>query len=123
MRPDQGSIFAGTIMEENAQTKLRHILERTEQPQPSDADNFEKLKSAYDACLDEATVSKRGRKPLGDILHELKSIYPENTGLVKGAQDHLTKALLYLMNAGVDALASSGVTVSPCWQPILPGHR
>lgn len=117
MRPDQGSIFAGTIMEENAQTRLRHILKRTEPPQPSDADNFKKLKSAYDACLDEATVSKRGSKPLTDILDELKKIYPAKTGLVKGAQDHLTNALLYLMNAGVDALASSGVTVSSCPTP------
>ncbi|KAJ5582476.1 hypothetical protein N7535_001096 [Penicillium sp. DV-2018c] len=110
MRPDQGSIFAGTIMGENAQSRLRHILERTEPPQPSDADNFKKIKSAYDACLDEATVSERGRKPLTDILHELKSIYSASTGSVKGAQDNLTKAILYLMNAGVNALASSGVT-------------
>ncbi|CAG8139255.1 unnamed protein product [Penicillium salamii] len=110
MRPDQGSIFAGTIMEENAQTRLRHILERSEPPEPSDADNFKKLKSAYDACLDEATVTKRGSKPLTDILDELKNIYPAKTGLVKGAQDHLTNALLYLMNAGVEALTSSGVT-------------
>lgn len=99
-------------MEENAQTRLRHILERTEPPEPSDADNFKKLKSAYDACLDEATVTKRGSKPLTDILDELKNIYPAKTGLVKGAQDHLTNALLYLMNAGVEALTSSGVTVS-----------
>ncbi|KAJ5499849.1 Peptidase M13 neprilysin [Penicillium expansum] len=110
MRPDQGSIFAGTIMGENAQTKLRHILERTEPPQSSDADNFKKLKSAYDACLDEATVSKRGSKPLTKILDELKTIYPAKAGLVKGAQDQLTSALLYLANAGVEALASSGVT-------------
>lgn len=114
MRPDQGSIFAGTIMGENAQTKLRHILERTEPPQSSDADNFKKLKSAYDACLDEATVSKRGSKPLTKILDELKTIYPAKAGLVKGAQDQLTSALLYLANAGVEALASSGVTVSLC---------
>lgn len=99
-------------MAENAQTRLRHILERTEAPQQSDADNFRKLKAAYDACLDEGTASKRGSKPLTDILDELKSIYPAKAGLVKGAQDHLTSALLYLMNAGVDALASSGVTVS-----------
>jgi endothelin-converting enzyme len=112
MRPDQGSIFAGTIMHENAQTKLRHILERTEPPQPSDADNFKKLKAAYDACLDEATVNKRGSKPLTDILDELKTIYPAKAGIVKGAQDKLTNALLYLANAGVEALASSSVTVS-----------
>ncbi|KAJ5208865.1 hypothetical protein N7449_003244 [Penicillium cf. viridicatum] len=110
MRPDQGSIFAGTIMEENAQTKLRHILERTEAPQSSDADNLKKLKAAYDACLDEATVNKRGSKPLTNILDELKTIYPAKAGLVKGAQDQLSSALLYLANAGVEALASSGVT-------------
>ncbi|KAI2716642.1 hypothetical protein DTO027I6_2017 [Penicillium roqueforti] len=111
MRPDQGSIFAGTIMEENAQTKLRHILERTEPPQSSDADNFKKLKAAYDACLDEGTVIKRGSKPLTNILDELKTIYPAKAeGLVKGSHDQLTSALLYLANAGVEALASSGVT-------------
>lgn len=115
MRPDQGSIFAGTIMEENAQTKLRHILERTEPPQSSDADNFKKLKAAYDACLDEGTVIKRGSKPLTNILDELKTIYPAKAeGLVKGSHDQLTSALLYLANAGVEALASSGVTVSLC---------
>lgn len=114
MRPDQGSIFAGTIMAENAQTKLRHILERTESPQLSDADNFKKLKAAYDACLDETTINKRGSKPLINILDELKTIYPANADLVKGAQDQLTSALLYLANAGVGALASSGVTVSLC---------
>ncbi|KAJ5185294.1 Peptidase M13 neprilysin [Penicillium cf. griseofulvum] len=110
MRPDQGSIFAGTIMEENAQTKLRHILERTEPTESSDADNFKKLKAAYDACLDEATVSKRGSEPLTNILDELKTIYPAKAGLVNGSQDQLTSALLYLANAGVEALASSGVT-------------
>ncbi|KAJ5878839.1 hypothetical protein N7455_002304 [Penicillium solitum] len=110
MRPDQGSIFAGTIMAENAQTKLRHILERTEAPQSSDADNLKKLKAAYDACLDEATVNERGSKPLTNVLDELKTIYPAKAGLVKGAQDQLTSALLYLANAGVEALASSGVT-------------
>ncbi|CAI7598541.1 unnamed protein product [Penicillium discolor] len=110
MRPDQGSIFAGTTMAENAQTKLRHILERTEAPQSSDADNLKKLKAAYDACLDEATVNERGSKPLTNVLDELKTIYPAKAGLVKGAQDQLTSALLYLANAGVEALASSGVT-------------
>lgn len=114
MRPDQGSIFAGTIMKENAQTNLRHILERTEAPPSSDADNLKKLKAAYNACLDEATVNERGSKPLTNILDELKTIYPAKAGLVKGAQDQLTSALLYLANAGVEALASSGVTVSLC---------
>lgn len=112
MRSDQGSIFAGTIMEENSQTKLRHILEQAEASDPSDAKNFEKLKTAYDACLDESTVRSRGSKPLDEMLAALQSIYPTKGGLVSGTQDHLTSAILYLMKSGVNALVSSGVTVS-----------
>lgn len=119
MRPDQSLIMTFTDMDENTQTRLRHILERTEPPQSADVDNFNKMKSAYDACLDEATVTKRGIKPLTDVLDELKNIYPAKTGLVKGAQDHLTQALLYLMNTGVQALTFLSVTVSQCSTPSL----
>jgi endothelin-converting enzyme len=112
MRSDQGSIFAGTIMEENAQTRLRHILEQSKAPDSSDEQNFRKLKTAYDACLDESTVRNRGSKPLDEMLAELQSIYPTKSGLVSGTQDHLTSAILYLMKSGVEALVSSGVTVS-----------
>lgn len=112
MRSDQGSIFAGTIMHENAQTRLRHILDQAEAPNPSDAQNLKKLKTAYEACLDESTVRSRGSKPLDEMLAELRKIYPTNIGLVAGTQDHLTSVVLYLMKSGVDALVSSGVTVS-----------
>ncbi|KAJ5132423.1 Peptidase M13 neprilysin [Penicillium atrosanguineum] len=110
MRSDQGSIFAGTIMEENSQTKLRHILEQSEAPDSSDDENFKKLKLAYDACLDESTVRSRGSKPLDEMLAKLQGIYPTKGGLVSGSQHHLTSALLYLMKSGVEALVSSGVT-------------
>lgn len=112
MRSDQGSIFAGTIMQENSQTKLRHILEQSEAPDSSDDGNFKKLKAAYDACLDESTVRSRGSKPLDKMLAELRDIYPTQGGFVSGSQDHLTRALLYLMKSGVEALVSSGITVS-----------
>ncbi|KAJ5674071.1 hypothetical protein N7462_009510 [Penicillium macrosclerotiorum] len=110
MRADQGSIFTGTIMEENAQTRLRHILERSNPPDGADDGNFNKLKAAYNACLDETTIRERGTKPLVDLLTDLQKIYPVKSGLVSGTQDHLTNALLFLMKSGVDALVSSGVS-------------
>ncbi|KAF3386548.1 Endothelin-converting enzyme 1 [Penicillium rolfsii] len=110
MRADQGSIFAGTIMEENSQTRLRHILERSEAPEKVDADNFQKLKAGYDACLDESAIRKRGTKPLADLLAALQKIYPAKSDLVAENKDQLTLALLFLMRSGVDALVSSGVS-------------
>ncbi|KAJ5601688.1 hypothetical protein N7510_011222 [Penicillium lagena] len=107
MRPDQGSIFSGTIMAENAQTRLRHILERSEPPQPADKDNFQKIKAAYDACLDETAISKRGTEPVDKMLAQLEKIYPAKTG---DDPNHLTDVVLYLMKSGVDALTSLGVS-------------
>lgn len=112
MRSDQGSIFAGTLMAENAQTRLRHILERSEAPDSADADNFAKLKAAYAACLDESTIRKRGSEPLEEVLTELTKVYPVKSGLVSGTQDHLTNAILFLMKSGVEALVSQDISVS-----------
>lgn len=117
MRSDQGSIFAGTTMEENAQTRLRHILEKSESPDSADADNFEKLKAAYHACLDESVIRERGSEPLDEVLAGLQKIYPAKSGLVSGTRDHLTNALLFLMNSGVEALVSPNVSVS---YPVTP---
>lgn len=112
MRSDQGSIFAGTIMAENAQTRLRHILERSEAPNSADTDNFAKLKAAYTACLDESIIRKRGSEPLEEVLTELSKVYPVKSGLVSGTQDHLTNAILFLMKSGVEALVSQSISVS-----------
>lgn len=112
MRSDQGSIFAGTIMAENAQTRLRHIIERPTAPDSADEDNFKKLKAAYDACLDETTIRQRGSGPLDETLAELQKVYPIKGGLVSGTQDHLTDAILFLMKSGVEALVSASISVS-----------
>lgn len=110
MRSDQGSIFAGTLMEEHSETQLRHILERPDPPQADDANNFKKLKAAYNACLDESTLRERGTKPLDGLLARLKKVYPVTNGLVSGSQDHLTNAILFLLKSGVEALVSPGVS-------------
>lgn len=99
-------------MEENAQTKLRHILEQFNPTESADAENFNKLKAAYDACLDENLLKQRGSKPLDELLANLQSIYPSKSGLIAGTQDHLTNAIIFLMESGVNALVSSGVSVS-----------
>lgn len=80
LRPDQGDAFTGTIMSENSQMLLRHILEA---PYPGeskhssfspaqlvkslssvDEENFDKLKSAYGACMNEDRIKEDGVKPL-----------------------------------------------------------
>lgn len=99
-------------MEENAQTRLRHILEKPAAPDSADADNFGKLKAAYHACLDESVIRERGSKPLDEVLAALHKIYPAKSGLVSGTQDRLTSALLFLMKSGVEALVSPRVSVS-----------
>ncbi|XHF97821.1 hypothetical protein AWENTII_001397 [Aspergillus wentii] len=110
MRPDQGSIFAGTYMSENAETRLRHILESSEAPESADSENFEKLKAAYDACLDEPAIKKRGSKPLDDILADIEKIYPASSASSTGTKDGLTELQLHLLESGIDGLTSLGVS-------------
>ena len=115
MRSDQGAISSGSIMSESAQVRLRHILEseRDEFPEESspDFENFHKLKTAYDACLEEPAVKARGTEPLDDVLDHLEKIYPADSSSVKGSNDNLTNAVLYLMEIGVEALVSSYIGV------------
>ena len=117
MRSDQGSIFAGTLMDENAETRLRHILERPGSLLPVDTGNFKKLKAAYNACLDESTARKRGIGPLLALLADLQRTYPIQSGLVTGTQHHLTNAILLLMRSGVTALISPRVSV--CFTKVI----
>ncbi|KAL1982237.1 hypothetical protein VTN96DRAFT_1606 [Rasamsonia emersonii] len=110
MRPDQGSIFAGTIMEENAQMRLRHILESPQVPgvpASADKDNFQKLKAAYDACIDVPALKKRGSKPLEDMLAQIERVYPLGHG---SSREKLTDAILYLINIDVRALTAFSIS-------------
>lgn len=103
MRPDQGAIFAGTFMSEEAQSRLRHILESPTASDPADSKNFDKLKAAYGACMDETTVNKRGIKPLQGLLSGLDNIY-SLASTSKGSDVNITDAFLYLVESGVEAL-------------------
>lgn len=125
MRSDQSRIFTGTEMAENAQTQLRHILEAGVVPgaseighvtaqaaQDVDVDNFGKLKAAYDACMDESAVRAKGTEPLQRLLAGLEDIYGLASDLKHDTTKGLTEALLYLFEAGVEALVNPGVGVS-----------
>ncbi|KAE8452493.1 hypothetical protein EG329_000395 [Mollisiaceae sp. DMI_Dod_QoI] len=131
LRPDQGDAFTGTIMSENSQMLLRHILEA---PYPSDSkhssfspaqlvesvssvdeQNFNKLKSAYDACMDEEAIKKVGVKPLTELLHQVADFFPvtesafsTRTPLGEIDSEDIAETVLYLSKLGVTALVSSG---------------
>lgn len=111
LRPDQGSMFTGTLMAEAAQMRLRHILESTSVPEAADEENLRKLKSAYNACLNEAVISKRGSEPLDALLAQLDDIYSAESTAV-GSDVNITDAVLFLMNSGVTALVEMGPGVS-----------
>jgi endothelin-converting enzyme len=120
LRPDQGDAFTGTIMSENSQMLLRHILEA---PYPKDSAhsyfspmqlaasakdpdeaNFDKMKAAYDACMDEDSVKKEGLKPLMEIINHVKELYPISVSGVNAKDERLQTAILYLYQLGVTAI-------------------
>lgn len=73
-----------------------------------DQENFEKLKAAYDACLDEETIKKVGLAPLAEHLNVINHIYPSSCLRSQGSSDALSEAVIYLAKLGVTALVASG---------------
>lgn len=111
MRSDQGSLFAGSIMEENAQMQLRHILDKPDAPSSDDSENFGKLKAAYESCLDDATIKERGSQPLEKMIAQLEEIYSTSDASSVKVDDNLTETILYLLESGVLALATPTIAV------------
>ncbi|KAI0096493.1 endothelin-converting enzyme 1 [Daldinia grandis] len=89
---DKSSYSTGTIMSENGQTTLRHILES---PYPTtskhssfspqnlikiaastDEENFRMVQDAYNSCLDEATLQKVGVEPLVNLINQVTASFP-----------------------------------------------
>ncbi|KAK3372274.1 hypothetical protein B0H63DRAFT_291212 [Podospora didyma] len=151
LRPDQGDAFTGTIMSENSQLLLRHILEA---PYPkssehsyfspmqlgasshsADEENFEKLTSAYKACLDEPTIKKLGISPLAKIVAQIKLSFPLSRTSSALSSNVLSDTILLLSDYGLSGLVASGtgpddadpdvvvVSVSPPWSIGLPSKE
>lgn len=159
LRADQGDAFTGTIMAENSATLLRHILEAGypsesqhsyfspmrllrdpeggKQKRDQDEANFDLMKAAYDACIDEEGIKKLGLVPLGEVLANITSIFPTAVSSSPNTMDSdaMRDAVLYLAQLGVSALISPGtgaddrdpdvivVSVSPPWSFGLPSKE
>ncbi|KAF2710379.1 zincin [Pleomassaria siparia CBS 279.74] len=120
LRADQGDAFTGTIMSENSQLLLRHILEAPYPKdsahsyfspmqlqtvaKPADEENFDKMKAAYDACLNEDKIKSIGAEPLLQVLEEIKKTYSVATSDSHAIKD----TVLLLAKYGVTALVSTG---------------
>lgn len=134
LRPDQGDAFTGTIMVETSQLLLRHILEG-EYPESIagdslDRDNFNKLRDAYDSCLDEDSIKKAGLKPVLEFLGEM-----DYSSSAMESHDVIGNATLQLSKYGLSPFISAGtgaddrdpdtvvVSISPPWSFGLPSKQ
>ena len=135
LREDQSDLFTGTIMHDDSQLLLRHVLES---PFPKalmakdttsvDEENFDKLQKAYNACLDESKAKAIGSAPLLDILLRIEELFPatrphqdfdsfpkmpsqQQKGLWYSGENELSNVIAYLMEIAVDAIVSIGIDV------------
>ena len=137
IRPDQGGVFTPLIMAERSQQILRHVLES---PYPIDNSHFEaysstkndifnKLKDAYDSCMDEDRIKAAGSAPLLSILEEIEAHFPTSQrqmsaggfptfptlmdsaqkGLLYKDENQLSRTVAFLKGIGVTAILSLGV--------------
>lgn len=73
----------------------------------TDEQNFDKLRDAYSACMDEETIKKAGLKPLMEILHSVAEMYPTwNTGSADSKA--MSDTILFLAKLGISSLVSIG---------------
>lgn len=127
LRPDQGDAFTGTIMAENSEMLLRHILEApyprdsrhsyfspmrltTAEEKSEDEKNFDKMKAVYEACLDEDAIKEAGTGPLIKVLRDVIRLFPAPKDAAVTAVDDasIKDTVLYLANLGISALVASG---------------
>ena len=134
LRADQGGAFTGSVMAEDSQQILRHVLEspysvndyKIETDSSPKRDIFEKLQTAYDACMDEEIIREVGSTPLLDVLRKVEKLFPadrpdsgsfaarkdnEQVSLFSKDSNRLSKTLTYLTSIGVDPLILFYVTV------------
>lgn len=74
----------------------------------TDEENFKKMKSAYDACLDESSIKELGIKPLARIIEQVKRAFPLDSTGARRTDNSLSDTILFLAKHGVSGLVSSG---------------
>lgn len=129
--PDRSSYSTSTVMSENGQTTLRHILES---PYPRDShhsyfspkmlaasvvstdeQNFHTMQTAYNSCLDEETLAKLGVQPLVELVRQVTDSFPVTPAEMEGdmlvaEKDHaaLSETILLLEKLGVTTFEDLG---------------
>jgi endothelin-converting enzyme len=73
----------------------------------ADEQNFDKMKAAYEACLDEDHIKSIGAKPLVEVLDAIKKVYPVSISQSSNG-DALKDAILLLAKYGISSLVSTG---------------
>lgn len=69
-------------------------------------ENYDKMKTAYDTCMDEEVIKKAGTTPLRLLLAELEAIYPLSTPINSSISEGLTDALIWLSKNSISTLVS-----------------
>ena len=107
IRPDQTSSNTLSLMSETAQAILRQVLESPHftisDDSAAEQENYQKLKNAYDTCMNETEIETRGNAPLLGLLSDLQEGSPANK------TNSTLEGVDYLLSLGVDALISIGV--------------
>lgn len=125
LRPDQSRVGTLSIMAEENQQTLRHVLEKKATDiQAKDRANFKKLKADYDACMDEMKIKSYGLAPLRVVTEHLKAKYPVEASLrplrkmsqlnIRPAVKDITDAITYMTSIGVESVLQFYVGVSWC---------
>jgi endothelin-converting enzyme len=68
----------------------------------ADEANFDKMKAAYDACLDESSIAKLGLNPLLEILDKIRALYSKQSD-----DSGLSKTIISLAKLGVSGLVTA----------------
>lgn len=101
------NILDGEFVKETAFPKSDRVIAR---------DNFNKMKTAYAACRDEAAIKKAGVGPLRALLDEFDTLYPVNPGASgknsSSSNQELTDVLIWLLERKTTTLINSAVVVS-----------
>ncbi|ORY99124.1 hypothetical protein BCR43DRAFT_488772 [Syncephalastrum racemosum] len=89
---------------------------------------FDKLKTFYDACLDETSIDERGLTPLYPVFHEIRRHVPLGYRMPPTFVDDVSQITRYLADRGIDALFSMRVEIDPAdatlaRPAILPGEH
>jgi endothelin-converting enzyme len=73
-----------------------------------DEENFDKLKDAYNACMDEDMIKEVGVAPLLDLLNKTKSTFSAEKASASSSNSGLSTTILYLEHLGIAGLVSLG---------------